>query len=72
MGCPQAIADKTGGRPHSGRFLRLTSMYTRSLKLAIIFRKLLAIDVGELDIYRNGSGVVVLQVLMGYQGFRGR
>jgi hypothetical protein len=29
MGLPQAIADKTGGRRHGGRFLRLSSIYTR-------------------------------------------
>jgi hypothetical protein len=39
-GLPQAIADKTGVRPHGGRFLRLPQTYTSNLKLAIIFQKI--------------------------------
>ena len=49
-GLPQAIADKTGDRPHGGRFLRLPQIYIGCSKLAIIFQKLLAIGVGALDI----------------------
>jgi hypothetical protein len=56
MGFPPGDSRLDGGPPLGGRFLR-PPQYTRNQKLAIILRKFLAIDVGEVDIYQDAYRV---------------